>query len=126
VIREGKKMQINATLAEYPDTKKTAEAKPEAGENAMAGLQVDTLTADIASRLNLPSGLRGVVVTSVDPNSTAGEGLQRGDVITEVNHNPVTTVDQFRTAVRSAGNRPLLLLVNHRGVTGYVVIQPRE
>jgi serine protease Do len=60
---------------------------------------------------------------NVDPDSKAGEaGLQRGDVIQEVNRRAVNSVDQFRAAIRDAGNSPILLLVNHGGQTGYSVI----
>ena len=57
------------------------------------------------------------------PGSPADEaGLQRGDVIQEVNRKPVNSVADFRAAIRSAGDAPLLLLVNHGGQTGYRVI----
>ena len=63
------------------------------------------------------------MVTSVDPDSKAADaGLQRGDVIQEVNRKPVNSVEQFRAAVRDAGNAPILLLVNRGGQTGYSVI----
>ena len=89
-------------------------------------MQVENLSPEVAQQLNLPAGTRGVVVTSVDPNSTAAEsGLTRGDVIQEVNHKPVNNVEQFRDAIRSAGNEPLLLLVNQQGSTRYVVISPK-
>ena len=127
VVRDGKKMEIAATLGEFPDQKAAAESKPESGENALAGVQVDALTPTIAQQLNLPASIKGVVVTSVDPDSPAADSqLMRGDVIMEVNHNPVANVQQFRDAVRAVGNKPLLLLVNHRGNTGYAVISPRE
>jgi serine protease Do len=87
---------------------------------------VENLTNDIASQLNLPTSTRGVVVTRVDPDSTAAEtGLDRGDVIQEVNHKPVNNVEQFRAAVRAAANQPLLLLLNRGGSTSYVVISPK-
>jgi serine protease Do len=76
--------------------------------------------------LNLPPGTRGVVITRVDPDSAAAEtGLERGDVIQEVNRKPVNNVEQFRSAVRGATNQPLLLLVYRGGNTQYVVISPK-
>jgi serine protease Do len=89
-------------------------------------VQVENLTSDIAQQLNLPSGTRGVVITRVDPDSAAAEtGLQRGDVIQEVNRKPVNSVEQFRAAVRGAANQPLLLLINRGGSSSYVVISPK-
>ena len=92
----------------------------------MDGVQVDGSTPDIAEQLSLPAGTHGVVVTQVDPDSTAAEaGLQRGDVIQEVNHKPVTNPDQFRAAIHAAGDQEMLLLVNRGGVTAFIVISPR-
>jgi serine protease Do len=89
----------------------------------MEGVQVQALTPDLAQQLKLPVGTHGVVVTRVDPDSAAADGmLQRGDVIQEVNHKPVATPEQLRAAVRDAGSQSLLLLVNRQGVTAYVVI----
>jgi serine protease Do len=127
VIRNAQKRQLTATLMELPETTETAGgrrgAEPAPAEPALEGLQLSTLTSDIAQQLDLPTGTRGVVVTNVDPNSKAAEaGLQRGDVIQEVNHKPVNTVEQFRAAVREAGTAPILLLVNQGGQTGFRVL----
>jgi serine protease Do len=128
VIRDAQKKQVTATLMELPETVERAGAGrnnggPAPAEPALEGLQVSALTADIAQQLNLPAGVRGIVVSNVDPDSKAADaGLQRGDVIQEVNRKPVTSVEQFRTAVRDAGNAPILLLVNRQGQTSFVVI----
>ena len=127
VIREAQKKQFTATLMELPETNQRAGSgrgnAPAPSEPALDGLQVSALTADIAQQLNMPAGIRGVVVTTVDPDSKAADaGLQRGDVIQEVNRKPVNSVEQFRAAVRDADNDPILLLVNHGGQTGYSVI----
>jgi serine protease Do len=127
VLRNGQKLQISATLAEYPEKTQTA-ANKEQGQGAqeMEGVQVENLSPEIAQQLNVPAGTRGVVITNVDPNSTAAEsGLTRGDIIQEVNRKAVNNVQQFREAIRSAGNEPLLLLVNQQGSTRYVVISPK-
>jgi len=127
-IRDGQKRQVSATLAELPETTASngggrGNAPSPAEPPALEGLQVGALTADIAQQLNLPAGVRGVFVTSVDPDSKASDaGLQRGDVIQEVNRKAVSSVEQFRAAVRDAGNSPILLLYNHGGQTGYTVI----
>jgi serine protease Do len=125
VYRGGQKREVPVTLAEFPE-KAEAAAAPEAGQNPMDGVQVEALTPDIADQLSLPGGTRGVVVTQVDPDSAAGDaGLQRGDVIQEVNHKPVGNPEQFRAAIRAAGDQQLLLLVNRAGVTSFAVISPK-
>ena len=127
VMRDGQKRQMTATLMELPETVERASGgrdnAPAPAETGLEGLQVSTLTSDIAQQLSLPAGVRGVVVTSVDPDSKAADaGIQSGDVIQEVNRKPVANLEQFRAAVREAGNAPILLLVNHGGQTGYSVI----
>jgi serine protease Do len=126
VYRNGQKMQMTATLGEFPEKTQTAENAPQGESPALEGVQVENLSPDITQQLNLPSGTRGVVITRVDPDSTAAEtGLERGDVIQEVNRKPVNNVEQFRAAVRATGNQPLLLLINRGGSSSYVVISPK-
>ena len=84
------------------------------------GLSLAPLSAEIARAANLPAGSRGVVVTNVDPNSSAGDiGFQRGDLIISINNQLVTSPDQVVAAVeaaRRAGRSSVLLLVK-RGNT---------
>jgi len=86
---------------------------------------VQDLDARALEQLQLPQGTRGVVVTEVDPSSAAASaGLDRGDVIVEVNHKPVHNVSEYKQAVAAAGKGSLLLLVEGQGgVTQYMVIE---
>src|SRR5204863_8479480 len=71
------------------------------GESAPAefGLRVDSLTPERASRVGM-EGQRGVLVTEVDPASFADDlGFTRGDVITEINREPVNSVDDYKKSV---------------------------
>jgi serine protease Do len=129
LIRDGKPMDVKVTLGELPEK---TESNQESGENrngpsTLKGVEVQNLTPDIAQELNLPAGTHGVVVSQVDPSSAAGEaGLQRGDVIQEVNHKPVNSTDEYESAIRAAGSQPVLLLVNRGGITTYVAIQSND
>src|SRR5271167_3342709 len=64
------------------------------------GLHVDNLTHDRAQRFGV-EGKKGVIVTDVDPASFASDDLNfgRGDVITEINHEAITSLDDYRAAV---------------------------
>jgi serine protease Do len=74
----------------------------------------------MARELKLPAGAAGVVVSEVSPASgAASAGLQRGDVIQEVNRRPVKNVAEFEAAVRNSKDGTLLL-VNRDGHTIYV------
>ncbi len=124
VFRGGKQQDISATLGEMPAQNESA-GNPAAGGsgNALEGVSVDNLTADVARQLNLPTQTQGVVVTDVADGSRAADaGLGRGDVIEEVNRRPVHSVSDFNSALKQAGNQPVLLLVNHGGNTGYIVV----
>jgi serine protease Do len=124
IQRNQTKLSLSVTLAELPETPEAAAAPgTESAPSAVAGVDVDTLTSDIAGQLGLPAETHGVVVTQVDPSSAAAEtGLQRGDVIQEVNRTPVASVDQYTRAVKAANGQQLLLLVNRAGTTHYVVV----
>ncbi len=123
IWRDGKTQDVSVTLGELPE--KAEKAGPAEGEaGGLEGVEVQSLTPDLAEQLQLQPGTRGVVVTSVDPASqAAAAGLERGDVIQEVNHKPVSSIEDYRRAVSAAGKSSILLLVNQQGVTNYVVIE---
>ena len=125
VSREGKIQDVNVTLGELPGDKKAEEKPGESSSGGLEGVNVQELTPDALQELQLPAGMRGVVVTSVDPSSAAAAaGLDRGDVIQEVNHKPVHNVDEYKQAVSAAGKQSVLLLVSGPGgVTQYMVIE---
>jgi serine protease Do len=123
VFRDGKPIDLKATLGEMPEKLGEADSG-EKGTAVLEGLEVQTLTPDLAGELNVPPSTKGVVVTSVDGSSAAAAaGLDRGDVIQEVNHKPVTNVEEYRRAMESVGKQSVLLLVNHGGATHYVVVE---
>lgn len=128
VWRDGKKQEIPVTLGTRPENSASSGGSQngEQGPGVMKGVQVQTLTPQIAGQLNLPTGTHGVVVNSVDPSSNAAAaGIQRGDVIQEVDHKPVNNVQEYKQVLSSVGNQAVLLLINHHGITSYRVVQPQ-
>jgi serine protease Do len=120
VLRDGNERDINVKLAEMPT--ETAMATPDSDDSAKAleGVQVRNLSPEMADQLGLPSSAKGVVVTDVDPSSKiADSGLRKGDVIQEVNHQPVKNVSEFQSALKKGGSDPLLL-VNREGRTLFI------
>jgi serine protease Do len=127
IWRNGGTQDVSLKLAELNE-KEEKQATGETGGAALEGVQVQDLTSDISQELNLPPGTHGVVVTSVDPSSPAAAAqppLNRGDVIQEINHKPINNTSDYQQAMSGADKQPVLLLVNHGGVTGYVVVEPR-
>jgi serine protease Do len=130
VLRDNREQKIRATLGEFsPETAQAGEQKdtgPNAQGEGKLGVSVVPLTAEIAEQLNLRPGTQGVVVDTVDPAGPAvAAGIQRGDVIQEVNRQAVRSPEQLRSAIDKNGNKPALILINHRGDTVYVAVRPR-
>jgi len=124
VLRKGKEKSFAVQLGELENTQELAKAEPEAKPGAF-GLQVQTVTPDIAQELGLEE-TEGVVVTGVEPGSPADDaGLRRGDVILEVNQAPVGDVAEFREALEGA-ERGALLLVSRAGSQIYVPLKRQK
>jgi len=77
------------------------------------GITLGPLGADMARRLQVPPGTRGVLVTDIDPTSSAARsGVRPGDVILKVNGQPVQSVSEASRvlqAIRSGGAARMLL-----------------
>src|SRR5437867_1675733 len=116
VIRDGKPLKVTTQIKEQPQDYQTSSVLPKrapsqpqnpSGSNdqdtssgPLASIQVGDLTPEVARQLDLPSNVRGVLVTSVDPDSGAAE-LQKGDVIEEINQQPVTSVSDYNKIAAS-------------------------
>jgi serine protease Do len=119
VVRDGKEIMIPATVGEL---KEEEAVKPsEEMENQM-GISLQAVTPEIAAELGMKKA-EGVVVTNVEPGGMAAEaGIQRGDVILEVDRNPVNSLKEFSEALKKA-DKSLLLLIYRSGSTFYVSIK---
>jgi S1-C subfamily serine protease len=130
ILRENREQKVRATLGEFnPETaqNQNENAPNSRGDGGKLGISVEPLTAELAQELNLPAGTLGVVIDSVEPAGPAvAAGLQRGDVIQEVNRQPVRSADDLRAAIEKSGNKPALLLVNRRGDTVFIAVRPRQ
>lgn len=116
VIREGHELEMTVKIGEQPDEAKVAKMEKAETDSSLFGLAVEDLDQETAKGLGL-NGKRGVVVTKVAPDSGAERaGLMPGDVIREINRQPITSVKDFEKAasdVEKGGN--VLILVNRRG-----------
>ena len=127
VIRGTKHLTIPVTIGELKDTE-LANARGDEQPGSGWGLQVGEITPDIAREFNLQSD-KGVVVRQVKPDSPGAEaGLQQGDVILEVNHDKVNSLQEFMAKAKDAKNqkKSALLLVQRGNMTLYTVIKPDE
>ena len=130
IIRDGKPMTVDVTLGQF-NAKGTQVAdndddSTQSGKSGKLGLAVSDLSSDVREQLNVPQQVHGVVVQNVRPASAADDaGLQPGDVILEVNRQPLTSASQFVDKVhQSPAGKDLLLLVWSKGNASYRTLHP--
>ncbi|PYI93793.1 MAG: serine protease [Verrucomicrobia bacterium] len=149
IVRDGKPLNVSTEIREQPPDYQTSRVplpgqrnqpgpsspnqppqpqpgfpeSPEEENNAssLASIRVGELTPELAKQLNLPPGVRGVVVTAAE-----GSELQGGDVIEEVDQQPVTSVAEFNKIAGSleADSAHVLSVCRHR-VRSFIVLRPR-
>ena len=83
------------------------------------------LTPELASRLGLKNAnAKGMVIQVVSPDGRAADaGLQAGDVIEQVNRQPVQSIDELRAAVKKSAGTPVLLLINRQGNNIFITVR---
>ena len=108
---------MTVTIGEQSDTTKVAKAEAGESDYAFAGVAVQDLDRDTAKELGIKGMVQGVVVTAVELDSGAEKaGVMRGDVIREINRQPVKSVKDFEKV--SAGLKKgehVLILIDRRG-----------
>jgi serine protease Do len=145
VVRNGKPLKVTAQIKEQPIDRQTSGRSPQPGQpqtptqpqipggpsdqgessSALGSIHVGELTPTLAQQLNLPGNVQGVVVSSVDPDSGAAE-LQKGDVIEEINQQPVTSVSDYNKIAASLDpSQPQVLSVCRHRMRSFLVLRPR-
>ncbi|MBP1715821.1 MAG: peptidase [Deltaproteobacteria bacterium] len=112
VLREGKPLKLNLKVGELKD-----EAAPAAAEKAKLelGMSVQEITPEIARQLRL-GDLQGVVVGQVEAGSVADEaGIQRGDVIREINGQAIRKLSDYQGFLAKLKKDELVRLLVRRG-----------
>jgi serine protease Do len=146
VDREGKTVKVSTTIREQPvdyqasqtipprqprapqqpgdqDQNAPPQSPPSGSVWGLAGVSVRELTPELAQQLDLPAGVKGVVVYQVD-SSEVSTDLRKGDVIEEVNQQPVTTMADFQKATAKLDPaQPQVLTVCRHRVRSFVVVR---
>jgi serine protease Do len=104
VLRDGKDRTMNVKVEELDLESETGSPQssndsPDAQTGGGFGITLNNVTPDIARQL--PSGTKGALVTDVDPESAAARALQPGDVILQVNRQPVASASDASQALRA-------------------------
>jgi len=121
-LRNGKPQDASVTIADRAklfaarlgdDQENDDESSP---KQSKFGVTVRKVTPEMADRLDMPVG-KGVIVQDVKPNSFAEDvNLGRGDIILEVNKQPVNSEEEFAKIESSLkSGQDVVFLVRSRG-----------
>jgi serine protease Do len=141
IVRNGKPLTVKTQIKEQPVDSESARVPPrgnqpqpqgpqqpndqETVDSPLASIHVDELTPEKARQLDLPPNVQGVLVTDVDADSGVAE-LQKGDVIEEINQQPVTSVSDYSKIAGSLDpNQPQVLSLCRHRARSFLVLRPR-
>jgi serine protease Do len=120
VLRDGKEVSLSMTIGEMNEDEVAAKS-----EDGDLGLAVESVTDDVASELGLDR-VEGVIVAAVQPGGSADDaGVERGDVIIEINRSPVRTVSDYNDALARTGKGKSLLFLVTRGPESWFLAMKR-
>jgi serine protease Do len=123
VFRGGKELTVTVVLNERDEgsINKIASGGPKSSEGGadtttLLGLSVSNLSDQVRQQYSLDENVTGVVVTDVDQSSqAAGEGIQPGDVIVELNRQQIASVKDYGKIAKSVKPGSSVLFLIRRG-----------
>jgi len=122
VLRDKQEKTLSLTVSELDLEEETNRQsrrdtmEPGDEESHGFGITLSPLTSEMARRLRLPADVEGVLVSDVDPTSTAARaGIREGDVILQVNRRAVSSPQEANRALNAvpAGGTAFLLLMRN-------------
>jgi serine protease Do len=123
VLRNNKKQTFTVEIAKRPEERRLASKSPETGREDELGIRVTNLTPEKAQRLNL-SPAEGILVERVEPGGKAAEaGVQVGDVIKEVNHQVIKSVQDYSSQISKLKKNDVIQMFIWRMNAGFVVVK---
>ena len=125
ILRDGKEKTLNITITEMTEEQQAQEASGEGGEvESPLGLTVNNLTPELVKRFRLRDN-KGVVVVQVAPGSAGADaGLRPGDLVLEVGGQVVSSVKEYRDAVKKLKKGQVSrFLIKRQGRTLYLTVE---
>jgi serine protease Do len=127
IVRDGDKKQISAIAGERPGSKSAPGSdtfsQKGSDEGILNGVAVDDLDAQTRQQLDIPSRVRGALITQVDPDSAAARaGIRRGDVILSIDGKEVTSAEQAVELSAKVDDKKAPVRLWSRGNTIFVVV----
>ena len=128
ILRDGSDKHLTVKLDEATPSKSARLRDNETGpsdDKTLLGVAVAPLTPELAERARASKGARGLLVEDVNPNGRAADaGIRAGDIIQEVNRQPVKSVDELKAALEKGRDKPTLLLIQRQGSDIFVTVKP--
>lgn len=131
VFRDGERFERTITLEERTEEFAAGaddvsdERREELRESL--GFGVDSLSDNVRQQLRIPPEVEGVIVSEVDQGSRAHrQGLRRGDLIVQIQNQPITSEEEFYSAInslRSQNQDVALMRINRQGQTLFVALE---
>jgi len=129
IVRNGATKNLKVTVQEIPGAEKLAEntGSEAADKGTLNGVGVTDLDARAREELKAPDTINGVVVTEVEPDSAAAEaGIRPGDIIQEINRQPVKTAEEAVRLTEHPKDKITLLRVWRDGGSRYIVVDETD
>lgn len=145
ILRNGKQQNVDVTLDARPSSNASSSTTAQSGntQGITLGILGTTVDSSIANAMNLPNGVQGVLVTQVEPGSLADTAGLRGgntsvtingqqvevggDIITAVNNQPVTSIQDLRAALSQlSSSQNLSLTILRNGTQLQITVQPGQ
>jgi serine protease Do len=127
-IREKKPLELVATLGENAEKAEAAAPVVEADPDVLDGVTVADLDDANRQEFKLPQGIKGALVTAVDPDSVAAaSGVRPGDVIQEIKRRPISSADEaVKMSEELKKEKQVLLRIFTRGSSRLVMLEAKQ
>ncbi|MCD6204517.1 MAG: DegQ family serine endoprotease [Candidatus Marinimicrobia bacterium] len=125
VIRNKRKKTIRVKLEEMPGNM-AGQSIASSSKTSKLGITVDNLTPYLAQQYGVKTDEKGVIVTSVDRSSEAGQVLRPGDLIQRIGDQNIKDVDDYNKALEQASGEYILVLVKRKENTFFVTLKIEE
>ena len=134
LVRDGQNKTVIAKVTEQPadlaaklnrNQDDSTDSWQSTQNSVFSGVEVANLTQRLRMEANVPANVNGVIITRIDPNAGAAQQLRAGDVIEQINRQPISNVDDFQGVVGQLDpDRPVLVGMARNRQRSFVLIQP--
>ncbi len=120
-LRGGEEKTVRIKLGKRSESEPGA-VRTSSSPSSDLGLEVRELDSELAERLGIEDDVKGVVVTGIEPDGKASEaGIQRGDLIVEINRQSVASIGDYKSIIDGLKEGDSVQILMRRGRGALVV-----